>query len=116
MALTANQRLCKQPTETLKFQMDFASVLGSSENPVWKDMVREAYVENILHTSPIYKLEYWQNPKLTSIEIRDKLITMHGGTEAEASLFAEEFKKADLALKQQMLEQRMYEDVPSFLK
>jgi|TARA_R110000824_G_scaffold130213_6_gene291989 hypothetical protein len=32
MALTANQRLCKQPAETLKFQMDFASVLGSSEN------------------------------------------------------------------------------------
>lgn len=32
MALTANQRLCKQPTETRKFQMDFSSVLGSSEN------------------------------------------------------------------------------------
>ena len=32
MGLTANQRLCKQPTETRKFQMDFSSVLGSSEN------------------------------------------------------------------------------------
>ena len=32
MGLTANQRLCKQPTETRKFEMDFTSVLGSSEN------------------------------------------------------------------------------------
>ena len=32
MALTANQRLCKQPTETRKFEMDFSSVLGTSEN------------------------------------------------------------------------------------
>ena len=32
MGLTANQRLCKQPAETLKFQMDFANVLGSDEN------------------------------------------------------------------------------------
>ena len=32
MALTANQRLCKQPAETRKFEMDFSSVLGTSEN------------------------------------------------------------------------------------
>ena len=32
MALTANQRLCKQPTETRKFEMDFSSLLGTSEN------------------------------------------------------------------------------------
>tara|TARA_Y100001951_G_scaffold9244_1_gene5801 strand:- start:271 stop:588 length:318 start_codon:yes stop_codon:yes gene_type:complete len=32
MGLTANQRLCKQPAETLKFQMDFANVLGGNEN------------------------------------------------------------------------------------
>ena len=32
MALTANQRLCKQPTETRKFEMDFSSVLSTSEN------------------------------------------------------------------------------------
>tara|TARA_R110000824_G_scaffold98613_3_gene235223 strand:- start:3527 stop:3844 length:318 start_codon:yes stop_codon:yes gene_type:complete len=32
MALTANQRLCKQPTEVRKFEMDFTSVLASSEN------------------------------------------------------------------------------------
>ena len=32
MALTANQRLCKQPTETRKFEMDFSSILGTSEN------------------------------------------------------------------------------------
>ena len=32
MALTANQRLCKQPVETRKFEMDFRSVLGTSEN------------------------------------------------------------------------------------
>ena len=32
MAVTANQRLCKQPSEVRKFEMDFTSVLGSSEN------------------------------------------------------------------------------------
>ena len=32
MGLTANQRLCKQPSEKRKFEMSFASVLGSSEN------------------------------------------------------------------------------------
>ena len=32
MALTANQRLCKQPSETRKFEMDFSSVLSTSEN------------------------------------------------------------------------------------
>jgi len=32
MALTSNQRLCKQPTEVRKFEMDFSSVLGTSEN------------------------------------------------------------------------------------
>jgi hypothetical protein len=32
MGLTANQRLCKQPTETRRFTMNFSSVLGSSEN------------------------------------------------------------------------------------
>ena len=32
MALTSNQRLCKQPTEVRKFEMDFASILGTSEN------------------------------------------------------------------------------------
>ena len=32
MALTANQRLCKQPTETRKFEMDFSSILSTSEN------------------------------------------------------------------------------------
>ena len=32
MALTSNQRLCKQPSEKRKFEMSFASVLGSSEN------------------------------------------------------------------------------------
>ena len=32
MALTANQRLCKQPSETRKFEMDFSKVLGGSEN------------------------------------------------------------------------------------
>ena len=32
MALTANQRLCKQPSETRKFEMDFSSILGTSEN------------------------------------------------------------------------------------
>ena len=32
MALTSNQRLCKQPTEIRKFEMDFASILGTSEN------------------------------------------------------------------------------------
>ena len=32
MAATANQRLCKQPTETRKFDMSFSNVLGSSEN------------------------------------------------------------------------------------
>jgi len=32
MALTANQRLCKQPNEVRKFEMDFTSVLSSSEN------------------------------------------------------------------------------------
>ena len=31
MGLTANQRLCKQPTESRLFTMDFTSVLGSSE-------------------------------------------------------------------------------------
>ena len=32
MALTANQRLCKQPGEKRKFEMSFASVLGTSES------------------------------------------------------------------------------------
>ena len=32
MGLTANQRLCKQPRETRKFERDFGSVLGGSEN------------------------------------------------------------------------------------
>ena len=32
MALTANQRLCKQPGEKRKFEMSFSSVLGASEN------------------------------------------------------------------------------------
>ena len=32
MALTANQRLCKQPNEVRKFEMDFTSVLAASEN------------------------------------------------------------------------------------
>ena len=32
MGLTSNQRLCKQPTEVRKFEMDFSSLLGSSEN------------------------------------------------------------------------------------
>ena len=32
MAVTANQRLCKQPGEKRKFEMSFARVLGSSEN------------------------------------------------------------------------------------
>ena len=32
MGLTANQRLCKQPSEKHKFELSFASVLGSSEN------------------------------------------------------------------------------------
>ena len=32
MALTANQRLCKQPTETRSFEMDFTSVLGTDES------------------------------------------------------------------------------------
>ena len=32
MALTANQRLCKQPKEVRKFEMNFTSVLSSSEN------------------------------------------------------------------------------------
>tara|TARA_R100000808_G_C2155293_1_gene167386 strand:+ start:3538 stop:3849 length:312 start_codon:yes stop_codon:yes gene_type:complete len=32
MALTANQRLCKQPTETRKFEMDFTNILASSES------------------------------------------------------------------------------------
>ena len=31
MALTSNQRLCKQPAETRFFQMDFTSVLGTGE-------------------------------------------------------------------------------------
>ena len=31
MALTTNQRLCKQPSETRKFEMDFTSVLGTGE-------------------------------------------------------------------------------------
>jgi hypothetical protein len=32
MALTANQRLCKQPAETRFFEMDFTSVLGTDES------------------------------------------------------------------------------------
>ncbi len=32
MGLTADQRLCKQPTETRRFTMNFSSVLGTSEN------------------------------------------------------------------------------------
>ena len=32
MALTSNNRLCKQPTETRFFQMDFTSVLGADES------------------------------------------------------------------------------------
>tara|TARA_B100001013_G_scaffold333697_1_gene250839 strand:- start:400 stop:717 length:318 start_codon:yes stop_codon:yes gene_type:complete len=32
MSLTSNQRLCKQPTEVRKFEMDFSSVLGTNEN------------------------------------------------------------------------------------
>ena len=32
MAVTANQTLSKQPSEVRKFEMDFTSVLGSSEN------------------------------------------------------------------------------------
>jgi len=32
MALTANQRLCKQPTETRQFSMDFTNVLGTGES------------------------------------------------------------------------------------
>ena len=32
MALTSNQRLCKQPTEVRKFEMDFSSILSTSEN------------------------------------------------------------------------------------
>lgn len=32
MAVTANQRLCKQPTEIRRFEMDFTSVLGTGEN------------------------------------------------------------------------------------
>lgn len=31
MSMTADQRLCKQPAENRKFEMDFTSVLGSSE-------------------------------------------------------------------------------------
>ena len=31
MALTANQRLCKQPSEKRLFEMDFTSVLGTGE-------------------------------------------------------------------------------------
>ncbi len=31
MSMTADQRLCKQPAENRKFEMDFTNVLGSSE-------------------------------------------------------------------------------------
>ena len=32
MALTANQRLCKQPAETRQFSMDFTSILAAGES------------------------------------------------------------------------------------
>jgi hypothetical protein len=32
MAVTANQRLCKQPTEKRKFTMDFTNILGTGES------------------------------------------------------------------------------------
>ena len=32
MSMTADQRLCKQPAENRKFEMDFTNVLGSSES------------------------------------------------------------------------------------
>lgn len=32
MAVTANQRLCKQPAEKRQFTMDFTNVLGTSES------------------------------------------------------------------------------------
>ena len=31
MSMTADQRLCKQPAENRKFEMDFTNVLGASE-------------------------------------------------------------------------------------
>ena len=31
MAVTANQRLCKQPSEKRKFTMDFTNILGTGE-------------------------------------------------------------------------------------
>ena len=32
MALTADQRLCKQPAENRKFEMDFTNVLAAGES------------------------------------------------------------------------------------